>query len=299
MEVALRRTYEATPDPKLVVAVGDCGCTGGIFGESYASCGRVANVIPVDVAVPGCPPPPLRILQGILTAISARPGACRAQPARTTQSSIAAAPASAEGGGRGGDGAAGGDDVVDQRHAQPRERPRGREGAAYVRRALARSQRALLARRPQPAQRVAIERQAEFARGEGRELGGLVVAARAQPQRMERHRDDERGERQRAARALAGQQRAEHARMAALAVELERAHQRVHGEVEAPWAADQRVVASRAADHLRRPRAAPRGTPAHRSSGPGRPGRPQSTQMRRRQQRAQRREQRRVHVDFL
>jgi len=70
MEVALRRTYDATPDPKLVVAIGDCGCTGGIFGESYASCGRVSNVIPVDVAVPGCPPSPRQILSGILTAIS-------------------------------------------------------------------------------------------------------------------------------------------------------------------------------------------------------------------------------------
>ena len=70
MEVALRRTYEATPDPKLVVAVGDCGCTGGLFGESYASCGRVSNVIPVDVAVPGCPPSPRQILSGILTAIT-------------------------------------------------------------------------------------------------------------------------------------------------------------------------------------------------------------------------------------
>jgi Ni,Fe-hydrogenase III small subunit len=70
MEVALRRTYEATPDPKLVVAIGDCGCTGGIFGESYASCGRVSNVVAVDVAVPGCPPNPRQILSGILTAIS-------------------------------------------------------------------------------------------------------------------------------------------------------------------------------------------------------------------------------------
>lgn len=70
MEVALRRTYAATPDPKLVVAIGDCGCTGGIFGESYASRGRVSNVIPVDVAVPGCPPNPRQILSGILTAIS-------------------------------------------------------------------------------------------------------------------------------------------------------------------------------------------------------------------------------------
>jgi Ni,Fe-hydrogenase III small subunit len=73
MEVALLRTYEATPDPKLVVAVGDCGCTGGIFGESYASRGRVSNVIPVDVAIPGCPPSPTRILQGILAALARSP----------------------------------------------------------------------------------------------------------------------------------------------------------------------------------------------------------------------------------
>ena len=73
MEVALRRTYDATPDPKLVVAIGDCGCTGGIFGESYASRGRVSNVIPVDVAIPGCPPSPTRILQGILAAIAPSP----------------------------------------------------------------------------------------------------------------------------------------------------------------------------------------------------------------------------------
>lgn len=69
METALRRTYDATPEPRLVVAIGDCGCTGGIFGESYASCGAVSKVIPVDVAVPGCPPTPLQIIQGILTAI--------------------------------------------------------------------------------------------------------------------------------------------------------------------------------------------------------------------------------------
>jgi Ni,Fe-hydrogenase III small subunit len=69
MAEALRRTYEATPEPRLVVAVGECGCNGGIFGEGYASCGRVANVIPVDVEVPGCPPPPLEILRAILTAV--------------------------------------------------------------------------------------------------------------------------------------------------------------------------------------------------------------------------------------
>jgi Ni,Fe-hydrogenase III small subunit len=72
MEVALKRTYDATPEPKLVVAVGDCACDGGIFGESYATCGRVANVIPVDVVVGGCPPTPTAILRGILTAISAK-----------------------------------------------------------------------------------------------------------------------------------------------------------------------------------------------------------------------------------
>ena len=71
MAIALKRTYDATPDPKLVVAVGDCGCTGGIFGESYATLGRVANVIPVDVAIPGCPPTPTALLQGILAAITA------------------------------------------------------------------------------------------------------------------------------------------------------------------------------------------------------------------------------------
>ena len=72
MALALRRTYDATPAPKLVVAVGDCGCSGGIFGEGYASCGRVSNLIPVDVAVVGCPPPPLEILRGILAAVRQR-----------------------------------------------------------------------------------------------------------------------------------------------------------------------------------------------------------------------------------
>ena len=74
METALRRTYDATPEPKLVVAIGDCGCTGGIFGESYASRGAVSKVIPVDVAVPGCPPTPAAIIQGILTAVSSASG---------------------------------------------------------------------------------------------------------------------------------------------------------------------------------------------------------------------------------
>jgi len=70
MEVALLRTYDATPDPKLVVAVGDCGACGGMFGTGYATMGPVSSVIPVDVIVPGCPPAPSRILAGILTALS-------------------------------------------------------------------------------------------------------------------------------------------------------------------------------------------------------------------------------------
>src|SRR6187401_3586622 len=69
MELALTRTYDATPAPKLVVAVGDCGCDGGIFGTSYATRGGVGSVLAVDVAVPGCPPAPIEILRGILTAV--------------------------------------------------------------------------------------------------------------------------------------------------------------------------------------------------------------------------------------
>jgi Ni,Fe-hydrogenase III small subunit len=73
MAQALRRTWEAVPDPKLVVAVGECACDGGIFGESYASLGRVSNVIPVDVSIAGCPPPPLEILRAILGAVRRGP----------------------------------------------------------------------------------------------------------------------------------------------------------------------------------------------------------------------------------
>ncbi len=69
MAVALKRTYEATPEPRIVVAAGGCACTGGIYGESYASLGRVAAVIPVDVEIPGCPPTPAELLAGILAAI--------------------------------------------------------------------------------------------------------------------------------------------------------------------------------------------------------------------------------------
>jgi Ni,Fe-hydrogenase III small subunit/formate hydrogenlyase subunit 6/NADH:ubiquinone oxidoreductase subunit I len=69
MELALRKTYDATPDPKLVVAVGACGISGGIFGTNYATRGGVDQVIPVDVYVPGCPPRPEALLHGILLAV--------------------------------------------------------------------------------------------------------------------------------------------------------------------------------------------------------------------------------------
>jgi Ni,Fe-hydrogenase III small subunit len=73
MELALRKTYDATPDPRLVVAVGACGCSGGIFGQNYASLGSVDRVVPVDVYVPGCPPNPHALLHGLLLAMGRWP----------------------------------------------------------------------------------------------------------------------------------------------------------------------------------------------------------------------------------
>lgn len=69
METALRRTWHATPSPKLVIACGDCACNGGEFGESYASRGGLDRVLPVDVGIPGCPPTPLDLLRGLLAAL--------------------------------------------------------------------------------------------------------------------------------------------------------------------------------------------------------------------------------------
>jgi Ni,Fe-hydrogenase III small subunit len=71
METALRRTWRATPSPKFVIAAGSCACDGGEFGVSYASCGAVENVIPVDIRIPGCPPAPVDLLDGFLLAIQA------------------------------------------------------------------------------------------------------------------------------------------------------------------------------------------------------------------------------------
>jgi Ni,Fe-hydrogenase III small subunit/NAD-dependent dihydropyrimidine dehydrogenase PreA subunit len=73
MEIALQRTYDATPEPRIVVAVGACGCSGGIFGEgTYAAVGGVDRVLPVDVYIPGCPPRPQAILNGLLVAMGIR-----------------------------------------------------------------------------------------------------------------------------------------------------------------------------------------------------------------------------------
>jgi len=66
MAEALERTYEATPDPKWVVAIGDCALDGGCFAGSYAVTGGVSSVVPVDLHIPGCPPSPTAILQGLL-----------------------------------------------------------------------------------------------------------------------------------------------------------------------------------------------------------------------------------------
>ena len=69
METALRRTWRAMPSPKFVIAAGQCACDGGEFGASYACCGAVENVLPVDVKIPGCPPAPDDLIRGLLAAL--------------------------------------------------------------------------------------------------------------------------------------------------------------------------------------------------------------------------------------
>jgi Ni,Fe-hydrogenase III small subunit len=72
MAEALRRTWEATPDPKLVIAAGDCARDGGLFAGSYAVVGGVGAVVPVDAVIPGCPPSPRALLAGLLAAMGRR-----------------------------------------------------------------------------------------------------------------------------------------------------------------------------------------------------------------------------------
>ena len=71
MREALLRTYHATPGPKWVIAIGDCARDGGCFAGSYAVAGGVAQIIPVDLHIPGCPPPPLAMLRGLLALLDA------------------------------------------------------------------------------------------------------------------------------------------------------------------------------------------------------------------------------------
>jgi Ni,Fe-hydrogenase III small subunit len=75
MREALERTYNATPDPKWVVAVGDCAVNGGIFAGSYAVVGGVSSVIPVDLHLRGCPPSPVQLLKGLLALLEAETSA--------------------------------------------------------------------------------------------------------------------------------------------------------------------------------------------------------------------------------
>lgn len=74
MKIALERAYNATPDPKWVMALGDCACTGGMFKGSYACAGAVENVVPVDLHIQGCPPRPVEILQGLIALMDAATG---------------------------------------------------------------------------------------------------------------------------------------------------------------------------------------------------------------------------------
>jgi Ni,Fe-hydrogenase III small subunit/NAD-dependent dihydropyrimidine dehydrogenase PreA subunit len=91
MEIALRRTYEATPEPRVVVAVGACGCSGGIFGEgTYAAVGGVDRVLPVDIYVPGCPPRPQALLQALLVAMGVRDARLRPEGRLTASDPLAA-----------------------------------------------------------------------------------------------------------------------------------------------------------------------------------------------------------------
>ncbi len=75
MRMVLKKVYEAMPTPKRVVAVGACALCGGVFGPSFISGGGASDIIPVDVAIPGCPPPPLAIIHGLLVTVGRKPSA--------------------------------------------------------------------------------------------------------------------------------------------------------------------------------------------------------------------------------
>ena len=88
MHLPLRKTYDALPTPKRVVAIGVCAISGGIFGPSFAAAGGVSDIIPIDIAVPGCPPPPLAILHGLLLVVDRKPPSARVSlPKRVADSS--------------------------------------------------------------------------------------------------------------------------------------------------------------------------------------------------------------------
>jgi Ni,Fe-hydrogenase III small subunit len=80
MRIPLREAYEAMPEPKRVIAIGVCALCGGVFGPSFAASGGVAEIVPVDVEVPGCPPPPLAILHALLVVVDQKPPAKLVSP---------------------------------------------------------------------------------------------------------------------------------------------------------------------------------------------------------------------------
>ena len=82
MRLPLRKVYDAMPTPKRVIAIGACAISGGVFGPSFSSAGGVGEIIPVDVTVPGCPPPPLAILHGLLVLVARKPPMARVSEAR-------------------------------------------------------------------------------------------------------------------------------------------------------------------------------------------------------------------------
>jgi Ni,Fe-hydrogenase III small subunit len=84
MRVPLLKAYDAMPTPKTVIGVGSCALSGGVFGPSFTSEAGVSQVIPVDVAVPGCPPPPLALIHGLLVAVG-RQSSTAAVPVRSRQ----------------------------------------------------------------------------------------------------------------------------------------------------------------------------------------------------------------------